>query len=48
MVESLIGKKLIDGFTEETVEFKALSAGTVTGVDTLSQKETKKENWEKV
>ena len=44
----MIGKKLIDGFTEETVEFKALPAGTVAGVDTLAQKETKKENWEKL
>ena len=27
VAEILIGKKLIDGFTEETVEFKALPAG---------------------
>ena len=48
VVENLIGKGLMDVYTESTDEYKVLPAGAIIGVETSEQKEVKKKNWERL
>ena len=48
VVENLVGKGLMDVYTESSDEYKALPAGAVIGVDTSEQKKMKKKNWERL